>query len=138
MKTREEIMSAIEFERRYAMRDAAGKEVTITVTVGKKRGAQVGLYFKNNSKEKFKSDRIIFGILKNRIVFEPDASGFKITTNSAKTKKLDYGFIKATVKDADKYKPFIGDYNLLWDEFYEFWYIERKGGDSLDITAEVQ
>ena len=120
MKTRQEFMAEIEFESRKR----SGKtSADITLTMNGK-GNKVNIYFRNGTKEHF-PDGVMFGIYKNRIILEPNASvGYSITV--ANNSKTDYGFIGATVSDADKYRDWIGDYSLKWDEFYEFWYIEKE------------
>ena len=120
MKTRQEVMAEIEFESRKRN----GKtSADITITVGAK--GKVHIYFRNGAKEHFKSG-VMFGVLKNRMVFEPNSlAGYTVTEST--NNKTDYGFLVATVSDVDKYRAWIGDYALKWDEFYEFWYIEKEG-----------
>lgn len=120
MKTRQEFMAEIEFESRKR----SGKtSADITLTMNR-NGNKVNIYFRNGTKEHFR-DGVMFGIYKNRIILEPNASiGYSITV--ANNSKTDYGFIGATVSDAEKYRDWIGDYALKWDEFYEFWYIEKE------------
>lgn len=119
MKSRQEFMAEIEFESRKR----SGKtSADITLTMNR-NGSKVNIYFRNGTKEHF-PDGVMFGIYKNRIILEPNASiGYTITV--ANNTKTDYGFIGATVSDAEKYRDWIGDYALKWDEFYEFWYIEK-------------
>ena len=126
MKSRQELMAEIEFESRQRTGWKSAMDVTLTITKAKDncKGNRVNIYFRNNTKEHF-PDGVIFGIYKNRIIFEPSKStGYKIAVSH--TNRTDYGFISATVSNIDKYRDWIGDYKLLWDEFYEFWYIERR------------
>lgn len=122
MKSRQEFMAEIEFESRKR----SGKGCSdITVTMNGK-GNRVNIYFRNGKKENF-PDGVMFGVYKNRMVFEPNKTdGYTITT--PKTNRIDYGVLSATVADAEKYRVWIGDYELKWDEFYGFWYIERAEG----------
>lgn len=123
MKSRQEIMSEIEFESRKRNGRGCPADVTLTLT---NKGKKVSLYFRNGVGEHFK-EGLMFGILKNRIVLEPNgAIGYKISDSC--TKRTDYGVVSATVSDGEKYRSWIGDYKLKWDEFYEFWYIEKEEG----------
>lgn len=126
MKSRQEFMSEIEFETRQRGGMHSKDDITLTVLKGKNGNPRVNIYFRNNTKIHF-PDGVMFGVYKNRIVFEKSSTqGYKITTGT--TNRTDYGCISATVSDAEKYKDWIGDYKLQWDEFYEFWYIEREEG----------
>ena len=124
MKTRQEFMAEIEFETRQKSGYKSQADITLTVLNGNKGKNRVNIYFRNNTKIHF-PDGVIFGIYKNRIVFEKsNTQGYKIATNN--NNRSDYGCVSATVSDPDKYKDWIGDYTLKWDSFYEFWYIERE------------
>ena len=120
MKSRQELMEEIEFESRKRN----GKSIADITIATMKRANSINIYFRNGMHELF-PDGVIFGIYKNRIVFEPDKNkGYKV--NMRATKKGDIGVVMATVGNIEKYREWIGDYRLLWDEFYEFWYIERR------------
>lgn len=120
MKTRQELMDEIEFETRQR-RGRSPADVTITAS---KRKNQLNIYFRNNTAERFRKG-LKFGIYKNRIIFEPDEIGYKVCVSDSEQKR-NSGHIVATVSDMSKYKDWIGDYKLLWDDFYDFWYIERR------------
>ena len=120
MKTRQELMDEIEFETRQR-KGRSPADVTIAAS---KRKNQLNIYFRNDAPEKFQNG-LKFGIYKNRIIFEPDERGYKVCAYNPDQKR-NSGHVIATVSDMNKYKDWIGDYKLLWDEFYEFWYIERR------------
>lgn len=125
MKSRQEFMAEIEFESRQKSGYRSTADVTLTISNAKSGSKynRVNIYFRNGVKEHF-PEGVMFGIYKNRIIFEPSATnGYKITTSS--TNRTDYGFISATVSDIEKYRDWIGDYKLLWDSFYEFWFIAK-------------
>lgn len=122
MKTKEELFAEIEFESRKR-KNKTMKDFTLTVSG---RG-KVYMYFRNGTHKNFEGG-FRFGIYKNRIIFDKtNVNGLVI-----KEKEVKSGVIGVaayiTVTDAEKYKPWVGDYDLKWDEFYEFWYIEKKEG----------
>lgn len=119
MKNRQEIFAEIEFESRKKNKKGIA-DITITTT---KRANSINIYFRNGMHELF-PEGVIFGIYKNRIVFEPDKDkGY--TVNTSATKKGDIGVVTATVGDIEKYRAWVGDYEMKYDDFYEFWYIEK-------------
>lgn len=123
MKSRQELMAEIEFESRIR-RKRTLKDITLTVNAKGK----VALYFRNGAHEKFK-DGFVFGIYKNRIVFDRDNGyGYFPKVNDGRRWGAQAQVTSITVSDTEKYKDWIGDYKLQWDEFYEFWYIEREEG----------
>lgn len=119
MKTRQELMDEIEFETRQRAHKSPSD---ITISASKKQN-QINIYFRNETPDKFQKG-VKFGIYKNRIIFEPDERGYKVTAYNPKQKR-NQGHILATVKEVDKYREWIGDYKLLWDDFYEFWFISK-------------
>ena len=122
MKSRQEFMAEIEFESRQKSCCRGTADITLTFSAGKGSKNRVNIYFRNNTKAHF-PDGVMFGIHKNRLILEPSKDGYKISASS--TNRTDYGFISATVKDIEKYRDWIGDYKLLWDDFYEFWFIVK-------------
>lgn len=119
MKNRQEIFAEIEFEGRKKNRKGIA-DITITTM---KRANSINIYFRNGMHELF-PEGVIFGIYKNRIVFEPDKDkGY--TVNMSATKKGDLGVVTATVGDIERYREWVGDYEMKYDDFYEFWYIEK-------------
>lgn len=119
MKNRQEIFAEIEFESRKRNKKGIA-DITIATM---KRANTINIYFRNGMHELF-PEGVIFGIYKNRIVFEADKDkGY--TVNMSATKKGNIGVVTATVGNIDKYREWIGDYEMKYDDFYEFWYIEK-------------
>ena len=126
MKSRDEFMAQIEFEGRQRNGRNSQKDVTLSVV---RNGSRVNIYFRNDTMKMFDGEQVVFGIYKNRIIFEKRYDGYKIT--EIEHKRSTYGSISASVSDINRYKKWIGDYDLKWDEFYEFYYIEREADENV-------
>lgn len=124
MKTRDEIMREIIWESKKRSGKLGRDDITIRVS--SKSEKKINIYFKNGTKEHFK-DGVIFGLLRNRMIFEQDGKrGYAVSTTS--TSASDYGFISVTLSN-DAYKDWTGDYQLKHDDFYDFWYIEKESNE---------
>ena len=94
-----------------------------------KRGPQNGdkrnisFTFRNNIDEIFE-EHVMIAPHKNRIYFKNDANGYKIS-KATKSPTLKIGI------HIDLLKDFIGEYDLLFDEYWELYYIEKKGEENI-------
>lgn len=128
MKTREDFMAGINFVKPKQVKSHADFSINLS---GKKNTFNV--YFRNNCRELF-GDYVVFGIFKDRLIIEPsDANtGFKITvptrgyTNENCRKAYGHVTLKVPEDLFDAYKEYIGDYEFKYDNFYEYYYVQKK------------
>lgn len=103
--------------------------VSITVTAGGKNSKadrrRLAFIFRDKLYENFKSKYITFAVMKNRIYFK----GVEAKEGYAITIKGVSGYCQATItlNELEQFEPFIGDYSLRYDDFYELYYVERGG-----------
>lgn len=99
----------------------------------KKNGtkARISFTFRNGARRAIsENDYVLLAVIKNRIFFKTGSmnDGFLISsasTNSGIVK--DNGYMRVTEKECiEMLKPFIGSYDLKYDQFYELYYIERE------------
>lgn len=128
--TRDDFMKMVDFQGPKIIKSKAD----ITIGASSKEDC-INVYFRNGVKDFF-GTHVKVGIYKDRMIFcEADnRTGFKISgpaKNAAVTnnyRKL-YGHCVVPIS-ADKiaeYKEWIGDYDLKVDDFYDYYYIQKKG-----------
>lgn len=114
------------FKKYY--RESSSNNVTITMSDGAKylaKGRKIfTVIIRDNLWKQFGSDYVVFGAFKNRIYFnKADKNiGYCVTC------KNTTGYIKATLSgdDISVYEPFVGNYTLRFDEYYELYYIDME------------
>lgn len=105
------------------------KDVHITITTGGKHGVdgtkRIAFSFRNNIANVWLDKEckyLIFGSFKNRLFFRPVEAkvGYALSSKGLNT------YMTATLykDEVEKYEPFIGDYHLRFDEYYELYYID--------------
>lgn len=113
-------------KRRLGRIGSAPVSITVTTSSKNSKGDRRRLTFAFRDKlyENFKSKYITFAILKNRMYFKSvqPKEGYAITVKGLS------GYVQATVtlEELKSFEPFIGDYSLKYDDFYELYYVEKE------------
>ena len=115
------------FNKKRNLGRTSDAPVSITVTAQSKNSKgdrrRLAFAFRDKMYENFKSKYITFAILKNRIYFKSvqPKEGYAITVKGLA------GYVQATITldELKNFEPFIGDYSLKYDDFYELYYVER-------------
>lgn len=109
---------------------ASDVDVRVSVSSGRKdeRLSCTFAFYKECARLVSKTEYIQVAEFKNRIFFREaeDAKGIKLSMN----KQCDKGTRYAKFYGEDvsaRFIPFEGEYELKYDEFYELYYIEKKG-----------
>lgn len=113
-------------KRRLGRTSNAPVSITITAPSKNSKGERRRLTFAFRDKlyENFKSNYITFAILKDRMYFKSvqPKEGYAITVKGLS------GYVQATITldELKNFEPFIGNYSLKYDEFYELYYVEKE------------
>lgn len=116
------------YNKKRRLGDGCSKAVSISITTGSKNSKsdrrRLAFIFRDKIFEGFNSKHITFAIMKNRIYFkgvEP-VDGYAITVKGLN------GYVQVTVTSDElgMFEPFIGDYSLKYDKFYELYYVEKE------------
>ena len=117
------------YEKRVQRGVQSSANVSMTITTGGRHSAndtkRLAFSFRDKIWQVFDSKYITFAVMKNRIFFK----GVEAKKGYAITSKSTSGYMQATIypDEISQFEPFIGDYSLKYDEYYELYYIEREG-----------
>ena len=130
MKTAK-VLPELDWQKKFSgrgIKSDANVSISLTnQTKGGKCQKRICFIFREKMWEAFDTRYLMFAVLKNRIYFkgsEDKYEGYAITT------KGHNGYIVATPHDKEElgvYEGFVGDYSLKFDEYYELYYIEKRG-----------
>lgn len=101
-------------------------DISINVSNGGKQMTKgtkkLSIIIRDNLWKQFKSDYIVFAIMKNRIYFRASDrfEGYKI---AVKNTSAYIGCVITGDEIAD-YESFVGNYHLRFDDYYELYYID--------------
>lgn len=120
------VLPDIDWKTKFRTSETSSDNVSISIVKGGKKmtpGTKLlSMVVRDNLFKQFGSDYVCFGIFKNRIYFRgtDKQSGYKVTV------KGTHAYIQATLQAEEiaNYEPFVGDYTLRYDEFYELYYID--------------
>ena len=115
------------FDKKRKLGDVGSNAVSITITTSSKNSKsdrrRLSFIFRDKIFEDFNSRYITFAIMKNRIYFK----GVEPKEGYAVTVKGLNGYTQCTITldELEQFEPFVGDYSLKYDDFYELYYVEK-------------
>lgn len=126
MKKQTKVLPELNWKQK--LRVNVSTDVSVTITGGGKQSREddrvLTIIIRDNLFQVFNTDYITFAVLKNRLYFRgtDKRNGYKVTVKNTS------GYAKITIhkNEVGVYEPFVGDYSLKFDEFYELYYIERE------------
>lgn len=124
MVTREDFFKNLEFEGGSRTRGTSDLDVSLTCVKYAHGQMRMSFTFRNGVYEKLSTTgRLRFALYKNRIIFQDSEKGLKFYKGTKSDTNTRY--VQLAPNDLEAWKTFIGDYDLKFDEFYEYYYIER-------------
>lgn len=103
-------------------------DVTVTI-YNNSKGRHIGITFRNDVFKIFATDTDYFeyAIYKNRIYFRPsdDKHGILLCKNNNTSDAIRYARVM-TENFVKLFVPFVGDYELKHDDFYDLYYVENS------------
>lgn len=107
----------------HGMTGKAKKKTVADVSISLHKGGNMGITFRNET-DKLIGDRLEVAVYKNRVLFRCTPNGVVMQNKTGKVvSKNVYARICCM---EDELKPFIGDYELKYDDFYELYYVEKN------------
>ena len=102
--------------------------IVYTTMADKMNGVKpkVAFTFRNKSRHAVsETDYVMIAVVKNRVFFKTsDQNNGFLIGNQSNTKQ--HGYLRITQAEyVSRLAPFVGDYELKYDKFYELYYIEK-------------
>lgn len=127
--TRDDLFKQLEFvsvtrNKRYSEKDVSVRVIDGNQVGGKKYYKRLSLIFRNDITDLLgDGDRISIARYKGRLIIIKDPNGLKLTGKSEdKNRFVRFQLNESTLST---YGYFEGDYDLKYDELYEYYYIEK-------------
>lgn len=105
----------------HGMTGKSKKKTASDVSINLHKGEHIGITFRNGADKKI-GERLEVAVYKNRVLFRDSPNGVIMQNKSGKIGKNVYARINDITEEL---RPFIGDYELKYDDFYELYYVEK-------------
>ena len=123
--SKDNFLERLNFETKCRNSTRSDADISIAIGNSTANRKRINLYIRNGYPEVF-GEYIKFAIYKNRLIFIPaeQHEGFKLVNhNKANPHSC---LVSASVSDIEPYRAYEGNFTFKYDDFYEFYYIERK------------
>lgn len=116
------------FSKKRKLGEGGSSAVSVVITSSGKNlrsdRRRLTFIFRDKMYENFNSKYVTFAVMKNRIYFrgvEP-RKGYSVTVKGLN----GYAQCIINLDELKQLEPFIGDYSLKYDDFYELYYVEKE------------
>jgi len=121
---KEDFFNGLEFSGLVRNKNRCSYDVSIQTSLTKGVLKTVNFTFRNGIEGMLgDGERLMFARFKNRIIFKLDDNGVKFTNGGGENSR----YAKFCVNPNNEYiTGFVGDYELKYDELYEYYYVEKE------------
>ena len=139
--SKNDFFGQLEFITARTQKKISNADVSVVVVAGTKDGEKryynrLGLTFRNDVLDLLgDGDRLKIARFKNRLIFVKDPEGMKYSSSTGGKNK----FVRFQLNDQtiQTYGWFEGDYDLKYDDLYEYYYIEKDASAANDTRPQA-